>query len=85
MFQEIREQVIAYIVLLVLIATFVAAFVFVWPDRMLERIVILVFSVSYVVWGVSTHLKSKKITRFVVEEYLAVATLGGLILLLLTF
>ena len=85
MFQDIKNHVFAYLTLLIIVIVFVGALVYVWPDRMMERWVIITFSLTYFFWGIVTHVKTKKITRFVVEEYLAVATLGGLILLLLTF
>ncbi len=75
----------AYSVLAVLLLSFVAAFFLLWPQMVYERMLIVGLSLSYVLWGCVTHVKTNRFTWQVAEEYLAVAFLGGMVLVLITF
>ena len=85
MWSEILKHKGAYIVLVIGLVIFAVSYMMVWPDKVLERIAIAGLAVGYFSWGLLTHVKSKRLTGFVVQEYAAISLLGALILLLLTF
>lgn len=80
-----QTHLVAYVILLLLLGTGMAFFAHSWPSKLQERWAIAVLSIGYFIWGVVTHVRTKKLTSYVVKEYAAVAFLGGLVLLLLTF
>ena len=75
----------AYAVLLLVLAAGASAFIFFWPNKMLVRGAVVALSLGYVLWGSITHSKTQKFTWKVAEEYAAVAFLGGMLLILITF
>jgi hypothetical protein len=83
--RELAAHKWAYILLLLVLLAHGAGY-FYWADtRIQQQAIIVSLTISYLVWGVVAHVKSAEITKFVVLEYLGIATLGGLLLLLLTF
>lgn len=81
---EFIRHRLAYIVLMVGIAIFVVLFLGAWPNRWIQRIVVLAMSLFYFIWGLLTHFKTKTITREVIFEYGAVSFLAALLLTLIT-
>lgn len=75
----------AYAVLLLLLIAGTSAFIFFWPNKLLVRGAVVALSLSYFLWGCVTHSKTQKFTWKVAEEYAAVAFLGGILLILITF
>ncbi len=80
----LKKNKLAYLILFLLLASFVFAFMRVWPNRQLQRYLTIAFGVSYFFWGVITHLKSKKINSEIVFEYLSISMLATLIIVLIT-
>jgi hypothetical protein len=74
----------AYLILFVLLATFVLFFMHAWPNKQLQRYITLIFGGTYFCWGVITHTKSKKINSAIIFEYLAIAMLAILMIILIT-
>lgn len=83
--KRVQQHVREYIVLCSILLTFTTAICLLWPYVLLVRILILCLSCSYVAWGCITHIQTQKFTWKVAEEYTAVAFLGGMLLMLLTF
>ena len=84
-FKEVSSHIFAYLILVILLGVHTAAFLY-WADtRILQQSMIVSLTISYFIWGILAHVKTVQITRHVVLEYLGIATLGGLLLLLLTF
>jgi hypothetical protein len=81
---EILKHKLAYFVLAVGILTFIFYFFAVWPNRLQQQLAIGSFGVFYFSWGIVTHLKSQKLNKRVVFEYLAVSLLISLLLGLVT-
>ena len=79
-----RKNRLAYLILLVLLATFIFFFMKAWPNRQSQRYVAVIFGTLYFLWGVITHLKSKKINSEIIFEYLSVSMLATLIIVLIT-
>lgn len=84
MLYELSRHKIAYAILVTLLITHVVLFYLAWPNHTVERFVIFSLAVSYFCWGVFAHVKTNRITKAIVREYLFVSLLGGMILLLLT-
>jgi len=82
--QEFTTHRRAYILLLVELITFVTLFMAAWPNRFLQRILILLLVVFYVLWGASTHFKNDHLTKSILMEYLGVAAIAGAVLFLVT-
>jgi hypothetical protein len=85
MYQEILKHKWAYSLLAVGLIILTVTFMVVWPDRMLERMVIAAMALFYFVWGVLTHVHAERISRRVVLEYFGIALLAGFLLFLITF
>ena len=82
--QEFLAHKISYLVLLLELIAFVTLFMAAWPNRFLQRLLILLLVFFYVLWGMITHFKSDHLTKNILFEYLAVALIAGAILFLVT-
>ncbi len=83
--RELSQHKLAYAILAVILVAGIAAYQ-IWGNTVLqERIIIVALAISYFMWGVAAHVKTAHLTKYVVQEYAAMAALGGLLLLLLTF
>lgn len=80
----LKQNKLAYLILFALLSVFTWLFLQAWPHKELQRIYVLVFGVSYFVWGLFTHTSSKTLNSNVVFEYLAVSLLASLMLVLIT-
>lgn len=82
--QELHRHRVAYSALIIGLFMFAVAIFGAWPNVLVERYLIGMLSGSYFIWGVVTHVTSTTLTKRVVFEYAAVATLSGLMLLSMT-
>ena len=80
----LKKNHIAYIFLLILLSIFVFSFMKAWPNRQLQRYITIIFGALYFIWGIVTHIKSKKINSEIVFEYLSISMLAILIIVLIT-
>jgi len=80
----LHKNKLAYLILFAALAIFVTIFSVLWPNRQAQRLSALAFGVFYFIWGVSNHTKSKNLTAEIVFEYLAIAMLAILIMILIT-
>ncbi len=83
--REFKQHRIAYGILAVVLVVFLVLFFAAWPNKLLQRILIILIGIFYVGWGSVTHVKTDHLTKQVFYEYLGVAVLSALILLLVTF
>jgi len=81
---EFQRHKLAYLVLIIGIIIFILSFLGAWPNRLIQRVLILAMSVFYFLWGVLTHFKTKTITREVILEYASVSLLAIILLILIT-
>lgn len=81
---ELMYHKLAYTILAIGLAVGVIIFLAVWPDRFAQRVTAVWLALFYFFWGLVTHLHHQQITRSVIFEYLGVASLAGLILVLVT-
>ena len=81
---QIKHHLVAYLVLLVGLFISALAYVYVWPDHKLMRLVALGLVAFYFLWGITTHVKTKHITTRVIYEYATISLLAGLALILVT-
>ncbi len=80
----LKQNQLAYLFLFILLAAFVFLFMRAWPDKQMQRYIAVIFGILYFLWGVITHLKSKKINSEIVFEYLSIAMLATLVIVLIT-
>lgn len=80
----LKKNYVAYLLLLILLGTFVFFFMRAWPDIRAQRLITLIFGILYFVWGIISHIKSKKINSEIVFEYLSISMLATLIIILIT-
>jgi len=79
---ELLRHKLAYFILLLGVFTFIFYFFAVWPNRLLQRVASVAFVVFYFLWGVMTHVHTRRLTHKIFFEYLATSLLIGLLLLL---
>jgi hypothetical protein len=82
--QELSQHRLAYAILILGMTLITIAFLGVWPDRWLQRGVILIMVVFYTLWGTVTHLHADRVTKRVISEYACMSLLAGVLLLLVT-
>lgn len=82
--QEFKAHKVSYIILVFELVAFVVLFMAAWPNRFLQRLLILLLVFFYVLWGVMTHFKNEHLTIRILLEYLGVAAVAGVVLLLVT-
>jgi len=85
MIQEIRKHFWGYLLLILLLVVGVTSYMWFWPDRMAQRLIALGLGLVYFLWGIATHYKTKTMTSSIVTEYLAVAAIGSLIAIVITW
>lgn len=85
MIAEIRKHKLAYAALLIFLTACVFLFLSAWPNRVVQRYIALTMTVGYFLWGLATHTHSNHLTARIALEYLAMASLAGLLLGLITF
>ena len=83
--RELKHHRLAYAVLALVLIVFLVLYFAAWPNKLLQRLLIILVGIFYVGWGSVTHVKTDHLTKQVFYEYLGVATLSVLILLLVTF
>ncbi len=83
--RELLKHKYAYAILLLGLGIFVVSFLAAWPDRFLQRLIILGVAVFYFLWGVTTHFKAEHISRAIILEYAGMAALASVLLLLITW
>lgn len=82
---ELKKHRIAYTILIIELIVFLILFFAAWPNTLLQRLLIVSMGLFYVGWGSLTHVKTDRLTKQVFYEYLGVATLAVLLLLLVTY
>lgn len=80
----LKKNQLAYIFLFILLVAFVLLFMKAWPNSLMQRYIAIIFGVLYFLWGMITHIKSKKINSGIIFEYLSVSMLAVLIIVLIT-
>ena len=83
MIRDIKIHKKAYAVLAFALFGFILLFMHLWPNRMQQKLVAVALGAFYFVWGVVVHRHNNHINSKVVFEYLAAATLGVSLLLLM--
>lgn len=84
MFQEMRRHQLAYLALLCGLVGLAIIFMAVWPHRWPLRLVGLAIGAFYLIWGVTTHVKTQELTPQVVKEYAGMSLLATVVLWLVT-
>lgn len=80
----LRKNKLAYLILFILLISFVFLFMQAWPNKELQRCIALIFGALYFFWGIISHTKSKKINSEIIFEYLSISMLATLIIVLIT-
>lgn len=84
MMEEIKKHQVAYIVLVLAMIALIIGFFIVWPNRVLQRILIVAMMIFYFFWGVITHLQDEYISIKIIIEYIIVSLLAGGLIFLIT-
>jgi hypothetical protein len=84
MIHELKKHKLSYLVLIIGISIFVILFMGAWPNRLIQRVIVVGMSLFYFLWGLLTHFKTKTITKEVIYEYASVSFLAGVLLFLIT-
>jgi hypothetical protein len=74
----------AYFILFSGLICCVTLFLAAWPNKFWQQLVILGLVVFYASWGLITHLHHQYLTKRVAAEYVGMAFLAGVLLLLIT-
>lgn len=82
--QQFLQHRWSYLVLLIELIIFVLLFMAAWPNRLLQRILIVFMMTFYVTWGSMTHFKTDRLTRMIFFEYLGISLLMGALLFFVT-
>ncbi len=82
--QELLHHRVAYLILTVGLISLTFLFLGSWPNRFLQRLIILAMMVFYTAWGTLSHLKADQLSQRIWSEYVGISVLAGVILLLIT-
>jgi hypothetical protein len=82
--RELLQHKLPYLILILGLSILTLIFLGVWPNRVLQRLVIISLSLFYMTWGIVTHLHKDTITRRIVYEYISIGLLAGVLLFLVT-
>lgn len=81
---ELLHHKVAYFLLIGGLLLLTLIFLAVWPDRMLQRVVIVLITAFYFSWGAITHLHTTSLSKRVIYEYASMSLLAGTLLMLIT-
>ena len=81
---ELLKHRLGYLVLIIGLISLGILFFAVWPNHGWQRVIALLVTLLYFIWGVVTHYKTKLLNRRIIMEYLGAAILAGLALMLIT-
>lgn len=81
---ELMKHRWAYTILVVGMTLATLLFMAVWPSLFWQRVIGVAAAVFYAIWGIVTHWQADHISKKIVYEYVAVAFLGALLLLMVT-
>ncbi len=81
---EVNRHKYAYLVLGIVLLVFVILFFSAWPNKLLQRLLIILMGIFYTLWGMITHTKTDHLTKRVFLEYFGVSVLAVLMLILIT-
>jgi hypothetical protein len=81
--QELKNHKKEYFALIVGLASFVLLFLYFWPNVLGQLTTAIGLGVYYFIWGIATHRKQGKVEKKVVFEYLGMAVLASMLLILL--
>lgn len=82
--RELLQHKLQYVILISGLMILTLLFLAVWPNRVLQRLVVISLSLFYMTWGIVTHLHADRITRKIIYEYISVGLLAGALLFLVT-
>ena len=80
-----RENLIHFLVLLVILDLVVAAFFLFSFNKTYQAAVVVVMGILYVLWGIAHHYLSGDLHLKVILEYILIALLSNLVILSLLF
>ncbi len=84
MFRELYTHGRAYGVLATALILWVVLFVGAWPNRGVQRLLVLGLVAFYIGWGSLSHRRSGHLSGQIVQEYVSIGILGGVIMWLIT-
>lgn len=82
---QLRRDLVDYILLIGGLAGGTFLFLIVWPDRFWLRLIAVVMGLFYLGWGLYSHWNDGHLSAKIFWEYLAVATVGVVMLWLLAW
>jgi hypothetical protein len=85
MIREFKEHPAAYIFLAIFLVLGIISFLAAWPNHAIQRVVAVGIGGVYAVWGIVAHVKTDRLSKKVVAEYVIVGMLASLLLVLVTF
>lgn len=74
----------AYLLLIAGLLSFTMSFLAAWPDRGMQRLLIIGLGFFYLLWGLMTHIHTTHLTKRILYEYASIALLATVLLLLIT-
>lgn len=80
-----REDIVHYLVLLVILDLAVAAFFLFSFNRTYQAAVVVSMGILYIVWGIAHHFLSEDFHLRAILEYILIALLANLVILSLLF
>lgn len=80
-----KENIIHYLVLLVILDLAIGAFFIFSFNRLYQAVVVVTMGILYVVWGIVHHWLSEDLHLKVVLEYVLISLLANLVILSLLF
>jgi len=82
--RELISHKLTYTVLLLGLLTFVWLFIWAGQRLVIQRYIMISLGVFYILWGLVTHISSRRVTNLLILEYIVVGVLASASLLLLT-
>lgn len=83
MWKDIKNHVVHYFVLFLILAFWLLGFRYYSYQPALQRMIVILAATSYAVWGITHHLLEKNLNLKIVVEYTVMATLAATLLLIM--
>ena len=74
--KKLKKHILYYVTLLIIFSIGFLLTVFTSPNLTLQKIVISLTIVAYVLWGIFHHYRNHELTRRIMIEYILIGLLG---------
>ncbi len=75
------RSIVDYTILSLIVSVAIVLILFFNGSKYIQQIIVISFSILYIVWGILHHLKEKNLQARIILEYVLFALLGSIVVI----